>query len=322
MRLNFAFNNIVTNLLLEFLKQEFIEQFRDFKTESGFATQETLDSTIELFDSTLPGLENEILQVIETTDQQTIDSYFKLLQSRTESLTEHFNDDVIGKAYSIFGKTENFLGDFSALAKIQHAKFIKVVQKYLDDYKAGKIKSKHKESVVNKPVLFVEGEQDIRFLKRAAELLGKENVLAKVEIRQRGGYKNLDKLWAILKESSWETVPQMKLFLYDCDTEKIHEDFGVMYKRIIPLQGKNKITRGIENMFPDNFIEKAEHANKAFIDIKIETGRERGVDFKKTSFLVNKDEKTNFCDWACKNGTKDDFINFEIIFSIVEKIVN
>lgn len=196
-----------------------------------------------------------------------------------------------------------------------------LAKKYGKPWKEGEIKSKIEKRFIPKPIVFVEGEYDITFINKAAELLDKTDMVAKVEIRQRGGYRNLDKLWTVLNEESWETTPQIKIFLYDCDTNKENEDFGSHHKRIIPTISDSLIKKGIENLFPNKFIYEAISEKKAFIDIKKTTGTKRGVDYEEEQNEVNKDEKKNFCMWACENGTKEDFKNFNLLFEIIEKLI-
>lgn len=322
MKLIFAFNNLTTNTLLGFLKQDFIESFVDYKSNDGFTTRENIDSDIEIYGSLLSGLENEILQVIETTNQETIDDFFKSLIGRIQLINDRFKEEAITKAYLSHDKEGKHIKEYVNLVSEQHERFSSLTKKYINDFIAGKIKSKHKENQVNKPVLFVEGDNDIKYINKAAELLGQMELLSKIEIRQRGGHRNLDRLWDLLKDTSWETVPQVKIFLYDCDTQRADEDNGLMFRRRIPQIPERKIDKGIENLFDNAFIEKAEAKNNKLIDFRKEHGRERGQEYDKISFSINKDEKTNFCEWACANGGKDDFKDFSIIFKIIQAIVN
>ena len=142
----------------------------------------------------------------------------------------------------------------------------------------------------------------------------------KIEIRQRGGYRNLDKLWEILTKDNWETIPQTKILLYDCDTNKGDEEFGHIFRRTIPSQ-ENIIKKGIENLFPETTIKKALEHKKEFVDYKIIKGTTRGVKYIEEINVINKDEKRNFANWVCENGTAEDFRNFEVVFSIIKDII-
>lgn len=321
MRLIFVFTNLTSNTLNDFLKDEFIKDFIEIRSGESILPEEHILSQIEAYDSILPALENEILQVIETTNQETIDSYFKTLIERKETLDGNFQEDNVKRIYLEIEKEGRHLGEYLQITKSQSEKYFSIVNPYIKNYVGGEVKSKFKENQLLKPLLFVEGNHDIKFLQRAAELLGETELLNKIEIRQRGGYSNLDKLWDVLKQDSWEPTPQLKIFLYDCDTNKKDEDFGHIFKRIVKTKTERRINRGIENLFSDDFIKKSENYKPDFIDFKIEYGRERGKEFKTERHFINKDEKTNFCEWACENGDKDDFKDFADVFNIIREII-
>ena len=211
--------------------------------------------------------------------------------------------------------------------------YLNVVQSMFDDiynvsikygkkWKAGELKSEVEKRYHPKPILFVEGEHDITYIKAAAEQLGKTEILNKIELRQRGGYSNLDKLWTVLNQESWETIPQIKILLYDCDTKKLDEDSYPNFKRIIPSKEDSTIITGIENLFPIDLVEKAIKEKSEFIDFKKTEGTVRGKPYRYEYNVVNKDEKKNFCNWVCANAGKEDFQEFNIVFEIIEDIIN
>lgn len=178
-----------------------------------------------------------------------------------------------------------------------------------------------------KPILFVEGDYDTRYIKNAGTLLGKDAVLEKIEILNEGGYSNLDKIWTFLKDKKnfSEIVSRKIILLYDCDTNKENKDNmpANVFKRVIPEIKINKIKKGIENLFDKPILDRSLQYKKAFIDITSETnqilrGQKKVVPEK---WEINPDEKGNFCDWICSNGDKEDFKNFEQIFNIIEEII-
>ncbi|MBK6895382.1 MAG: AAA family ATPase [Alphaproteobacteria bacterium] len=175
-----------------------------------------------------------------------------------------------------------------------------------------------------KPIVFVEGNHDIQYISKAAELLEKNNLLSKIHIKDGGGYKNLDKIWGDNKWSDSQLVNKKIVLLYDCDTNKTDEDRNNIYKRIIPIISSNPISKGIENLFPEAAIDKAETHKPDFIDIEEETQRrERGrviaIPRRKS---INKDEKANICNWLCENGDESDFSNFIKVFEIIEEALS
>ncbi len=189
-----------------------------------------------------------------------------------------------------------------------------------------KFESEIKEVIKSntKPSLFVEGDYDIKYIKKAAELLGKTETVDKIEIRDVVGYGNLDKIWQNFnnKTKLSDIIPQKLILLYDCDTGKSNSEAAKVFKRVIPTNLDSVIEKGIENLFTKTLLEKAILNKKAYIDItssvtKTERGEEVIIPEK---WEINKDEKGNLCDWICENGTKEDFANFENIFKIITDI--
>ena len=76
-------------------------------------------------------------------------------------------------------------------------------------------------------------------------------------------------------------------------------------------------------LFDKEILTRAIKSEVAYIDItKGTTQTKRGIIVEiPEKWEVNKDEKSNLCGWICQYGTKDDFINFEQIFEIIEKII-
>lgn len=191
-----------------------------------------------------------------------------------------------------------------------------------------KFEAELKEQIVKstKPILFVEGDYDTKYLNQAAKLLDKKEIIEKIEIRDVVGYGNLDNIWKIFnnKTKLSEVVPQQIILLYDCDTNKQDNQTGKVTKRVIPTIEDNMIARGIENLFDKNILEKAIKNKKAYIDITpkiIKTERGNDIVIPK-KWEINKDEKGNLCDWICQNGGKNDFKHFEKLFEIINNIID
>ena len=174
-----------------------------------------------------------------------------------------------------------------------------------------------------KPIIYLEGKYDIKYILKAAELLNKEAALSSVELRDGDGSGNLSKIWKSFNNRLAEIVPQKIVLLFDCDTNKTNEDKNNIFKRIIPNVDDNPIKTGIENLFPEPTVKKVIDYKIEFIDITEETKRSiRGKEHNiPRHYEVNKDEKGNLCDWLCENGQQADFENFSILFEIIEKII-
>lgn len=174
-----------------------------------------------------------------------------------------------------------------------------------------------------KPILFVEGDYDIEYLHRAAELLDKKDILDKFEIKDSVGYGNIDKVWRHFDSKLSEITSQKIILLYDCDTNKTDANKGNVYKLLIPSVSTSPIEKGIENLFTKETIQKAIEYKHDLIDITPSYVKKiRGKDEKvEEKWEANKDEKRNLCDWICDNCVKDDFIEFETVFNLIEDII-
>ena len=177
-----------------------------------------------------------------------------------------------------------------------------------------------------KPILYLEGTTDSNYLRKAAKVLGKTDLLDKFELKDTEGSSNLNNIWNTLNKSPHLSVAikQKCLLLYDCDVNKDDGNKGKLFRRTIPQQENHKIRSGIENLFSDETIQKAYSQKTAFVDItEKHTSLRRGA--KKDipeQWEINKDEKRNLCDWLCENGQSDDFEKFSLVFDILDGVLN
>lgn len=181
------------------------------------------------------------------------------------------------------------------------------------------VKNKVEESTKN--IVFVEGDYDIRYLKKAASVLGKENILNGIQIFDGNGFGGLKNIWKNYNTKLSEVVPQKILLLFDFDTNTSNSDKGKVYKRIVPTIPNSPITKGIENLFSETTLKNAIQYKQAFIDItqKI-TKTVRGEQvIEPEKWEVNLDEKGNLCDYLCKQGDPNDFKEFSRVFSLIEE---
>lgn len=201
---------------------------------------------------------------------------------------------------------------------------------FITAYEAFKATTSHRDEISRelqqhaKPVVFVEGDYDIRYLVKASDLLGKTDVLERVQLKDGVGFGNLDKIWKSFNNAISEVVPNKIILLYDCDTNKQDTHKNMVFKRVIPSNPDSPIKVGIENLFPEDTIDKIERECPQFIDVKeASSTRIRGVASDiPASKSVNKDEKGNMCNWLCENGSIEDFANFSAAFDLIEEIIN
>lgn len=381
-RLTFPFRNKTYHDIVGFYSNKSIRDYILIQQDKYPYTENYFDKDIEFYRSSLINFESELLQVINTTTQETIDIYFNELydyandvyktididnlrqivlsinekelsryNEKIESETlEYFNDEkrklphlASYEAKEYFGLSglhnlsikiinrinynyycvegvpdiidEKYIEEYYKFVRELAEEFFILIRKYIQQWKDGKIKSR--QFSVNKPVLFVEGELDICYIKRAAEILNQETLINSIEIRQRGGSQNLNKLWHIFKDENWETIPQKKMLLYDCDTKTPDEDYGFIFKRATPFIENNPIKKGIENLFPFSTIQKAIDFNSCFVDLADIKGLTRGEKYESITYEINKDEKRNFCDWICSSGGLEDFVQFQKILELL-----
>lgn len=393
MELTFPFKNFAFNELRAFFEKEKVRSYQEFvekredKEEAFF-----FKHYIKYYRERLPSFENEILQIINTSNQETIDFYFNELNDNyswlqdyldkdylpqkvkewNESIQEKFEEKVNQKSeeyfkkeertkykhlvkyedssylpgfgFGLFGQTTpktitktnynffciedkldlistNIISQYQLLVEGLAKEFVVIAAKYAKKWSEGEIKSNREDSAKLKPIVFFEGQLDLEFFLKATELYDKEELLSRIEIRQRGSSSNLDKLWNILITDNWETVPQTKILIYDCDTGRPDQNSGHIFRRTIPQISKHSIKRGIENLFSDTTIDRAIQHKKDFVDYKKTFSIVRGVELEEEARAINKDEKRNFCDWVCENGNKEDFKYFESVFKIIEDII-
>ena len=172
------------------------------------------------------------------------------------------------------------------------------------------------------PILYVEGTTDVNYIRKAAELLGKVELLEGIEIQDGGGDK-LKSTWSAIRNLSEDLVPRKVVILHDCDYQGEAEDSGNRFRRKIPRQIDNPMEKGIENLFSKATLEQAQSYKPAFVDVKeAHTATVRGeIQTIPEAWTVNEDEKTNLCNWLCENGTAEDFQHFSVIFDMLEDVL-
>ena len=176
---------------------------------------------------------------------------------------------------------------------------------------------------VRKPILYVDGATDVKYLKKASELLNQETLLGQVEPRDGRGCGNLKKIWNTSPVLA-EVITKKVVLLHDCDDEVPPKGKGNLIRQTIPKQCGHPIKKGIENLFGKAILQKALEDKPAFIDIECEHKKtERGeMIVIPEEWAVHENEKTNLCNWLCENGTKDDFQHFEVIFQLLRDILD
>ena len=196
-------------------------------------------------------------------------------------------------------------------------------------YKAFRSSSRFSDDVrravknAQRPILYMEGKTDIKYLQRAAKLLGHEDVLEVVDVKDGNG-DELEKTWRAISNLPESLVPQEVMILRDCDYSGERVDKGNRMRRTIPKQDSHPIEKGIENLFSKATLEKAHTSKPAFFNLTpAHTTYKRGEQLTvPETWEVNDAEKTNLCNWICENGTVEDFHHFNVIFELLDELVD
>lgn len=171
-----------------------------------------------------------------------------------------------------------------------------------------------------KPIVFVEGKTDVQYITKAAELLGKGELLDRIELKDGGGAGRLNNRWKHRQSISDVSSDKKVLLLYDCDVGGGNGESGKFFRRIIPKQESHPIQKGIENLFSRETLSRAIENEGPIINIY--SGREvtkRGKkEYEPERWEVDNDEKTRLCNCLCQKGTAEDFHKFEEVFKIIE----
>ena len=171
------------------------------------------------------------------------------------------------------------------------------------------------------PLLYVEGTTDCDYLRRAADLLGKTDLLSGYTMDAAGGEAQLKMIWnGLTKVPEPARMSVVLLFDPECNIEGQHK--SNIHKISMPYFDGHPIPNGIENLFDRETLEAARRHRPEFIDIDPERERiVRGEEvFVPESWSVNEDEKRNLCDWLCAYGTDRDFRHFGAVFDVLEEV--
>ena len=174
-----------------------------------------------------------------------------------------------------------------------------------------------------KPVLIPEGGTDIRYLEKAAQLLGKQETLDVFQSRDGGGAGKLTNIFRDFHAPLTELVQHPVVLLFDCDKNKPAKDKGRLYQRSIPLQPGNPMKTGIENLFTKITLERAMLADDILINIEYQHEAKVGghKEIVPERWTVNDSQKSRLCDWLCEFGDADDFQAFKEVFYILAEVL-
>lgn len=173
-----------------------------------------------------------------------------------------------------------------------------------------------------KPIVFVEGETDIRYLKKAAEILGREALLDEIELCDGEGHGGLDKIWKRFDSKLSDVIAQSVVLLFDCDKTRSGTKGNVIQRNVLTMDD-HPVRKGIENLFDRATLKRARANKRAFVDITpSHPSSDRGKPITvPEKWVIHHNEKMNLCNWLCKSGTRDDFRHFDCVFELIEELL-
>lgn len=172
-----------------------------------------------------------------------------------------------------------------------------------------------------KPIVYVEGETDAPYLKRAASLLGPADLLERCDIEWIGakdeggqgfhtGKDALKHTLSVLRANP-SLVSRHILLLHDNDSNAGDQDYEGFSVRKLPNNPENtKVLSGIENFLSEICIEERFYQTK-------ETKKANG-DTVTTRTL----RKADLCEAMCSGGTAEQFSAFKEALSIIESYLS
>jgi len=169
-----------------------------------------------------------------------------------------------------------------------------------------------------KPIVYVEGETDAPYLKKAAELLGRTDILEACDIEWIGSKNEKGQGFHTGAEALKQTLSVLKanpgfsnrriLLLYDSDSTTPDSDFDGFSVRSIPKSDKNtKATAGIENLLSEECLIDAYYQQK--MTPKADGGSNISLTLR----------KADLCKHMCESGTAEQFSEFAAALEVIGK---
>lgn len=211
--------------------------------------------------------------------------------------------------------------------KIQAERFSEFEKAYMALKETERYDKDIKEQIAlfNQPVVFVEGPTDVKYINRAIELFDEDALKNQVEINVVGsqtseGTKNSNNRAMTtgfnFLSNNLDLIHSKILFLFDPEEKQEDKSLGrKLHARKIPDSSVSIIKKGIEVLFPKEFIEKAQASMKqCFKVVEICDGEEDRIQ----KISIRDGYKMTLCDWICDNALKEDFENFVQILDLIK----
>ena len=179
---------------------------------------------------------------------QNLPKLMKLFPSIQFIVTTHSPFFVLGME-EVFGSDGFCVYEFPLGCQISAEYFGEFEDAFQSMKRTDRFKKEIKDA--QEPIVILEGETDKKYLLKASELLGKEDVIRRIELKCGNGFPSLDSIW-----KRWRKDSIRMILLYDCDCERDDRTDSVVIKNI-PKQEGHPIEKGIENLFARKILDEA-----------------------------------------------------------------
>ena len=220
-----------------------------------------------------------------------------------------------------FGEDEFTMLELPSATKIAAERFTEFTESFTYFQSTKKFEAALSERVGHaaRPLIICEGETDPIYLKTAADLLGYQGLVTRVEFdwvgqstpngARDGGKDRLAQAAKLFKNNPG-FVRSPTVLLFDFDSSQPEEDTGNLHIRTISENQDNNICRsGIENLLPIN----------VFAEAFYDTVEKRTADIT----VIKKLKKRNLCDQLCNNRRNvADFEGFRPVLNMLAAALN
>jgi len=179
---------------------------------------------------------------------------------------------------------------------------------------------------IAKPVVFVEGKTDVKYLQKAFKIFGKESLLGDFEIKRigiedgsggKGDGKGPLKKAADFLLAHPEIATTKIMLLFDHDANQSPLDGGLVFIRSLEKNEENTLFKnGIENLFPLGLVQKIKGMDGYW---KTQTKEKANG----AEVIISEPDKNKICDYICCqqdiSNEKEHFRNFE---KVVDDLIN
>ena len=112
--------------------------------------------------------------------------------------------------------------------------------------------------------MICEGSTDEDYIRKAAEYLGKADLLDCFQLSNAEGTGGLAKIYKNFDTPVRKVLPQKVILLFDCDAKNESKEKGNVFLRKIPQQ-LNPLDSGIENLLSKKTIDKIYQSSPKFL---------------------------------------------------------